>query len=575
MPEHLRRQREPRCATERRGNERMAQMNMIQALNSAMDIMMARDPSRGRARARTSATSAACSASPTACSASTASTACSTRRSPRAASSPPRSAWRVNGLRPVAEIQFADYIYPGVRPDRRASSRASAIAARASSRRRSRSARPAAAASAAARRIRRVPEAIFTHVVRHQGRDALEPLRREGPADRGDRGRRPGDLLRAEAHLQRPVRRRPEQARRALEHARRRARCPTATTPCRSARPRSCARARRSRSSPTARWCTCARPRRRASASTPRSSTCARWCRSTSTRSALGQARPAAASSRTRRRASPASARSSPRPSRKSASGTSRRPIQRVAGWDTPYPHAFEWEYFPGQARVADARCKAVMEASMSRYVFKMPDLGEGTVAAEVVAWHVKVGDLVKEDQIMAEVMTDKAAVEMPAPVTGRVLSITGAAGRDGRGRLRADRVRHGCGGCRGRRGRLQRRIRRPRSRSPPLLRLRRRRHRRAATVTAQSARPRPPSPAAARVMASPATRRTRTRGRASISRASQAPGPSGRITREDLRVRDCRARRTGRDAVTHRLGAALRSAHGHRGDQDHRRCAA
>ena len=51
----------------------------------------------------------------------------------------------------------------------------------------------------------------------------------------------------------------------------------------------------------------------------------------------------------------------------------------------------------------------------MSRYVFKMPDLGEGTVSAEVVAWHVKPGDLVQEDQVMCEVMTEKAAVEMPA----------------------------------------------------------------------------------------------------------------------------------------------------------------
>jgi 2-oxoisovalerate dehydrogenase E2 component (dihydrolipoyl transacylase) len=65
----------------------------------------------------------------------------------------------------------------------------------------------------------------------------------------------------------------------------------------------------------------------------------------------------------------------------------------------------------------------------MSRYVFKMPDLGEGTVEAEVVAWHVKVGDLVKEDQIMAEVMTDKAAVEVSSPVTGKVVSLTGAPG--------------------------------------------------------------------------------------------------------------------------------------------------
>jgi 2-oxoisovalerate dehydrogenase E2 component (dihydrolipoyl transacylase) len=65
----------------------------------------------------------------------------------------------------------------------------------------------------------------------------------------------------------------------------------------------------------------------------------------------------------------------------------------------------------------------------MTRYVFKMPDLGEGTVEAEVVAWHVKVGDFVTEDQVIAEVMTEKAAVELPSPVTGRVLSQTGAPG--------------------------------------------------------------------------------------------------------------------------------------------------
>jgi 2-oxoisovalerate dehydrogenase E2 component (dihydrolipoyl transacylase) len=65
----------------------------------------------------------------------------------------------------------------------------------------------------------------------------------------------------------------------------------------------------------------------------------------------------------------------------------------------------------------------------MSRFVFKMPDLGEGTVAAEVVEWKVKVGDAVKEDQIIAEVMTDKAAVEIPAPVSGRVVAITGQPG--------------------------------------------------------------------------------------------------------------------------------------------------
>jgi 2-oxoisovalerate dehydrogenase E2 component (dihydrolipoyl transacylase) len=65
----------------------------------------------------------------------------------------------------------------------------------------------------------------------------------------------------------------------------------------------------------------------------------------------------------------------------------------------------------------------------MSRYVFKMPDLGEGTVSAEVVEWKVKVGDTVAEDQVIAEVMTDKAAVEIPSPVAGRVVSITGQPG--------------------------------------------------------------------------------------------------------------------------------------------------
>jgi 2-oxoisovalerate dehydrogenase E2 component (dihydrolipoyl transacylase) len=65
----------------------------------------------------------------------------------------------------------------------------------------------------------------------------------------------------------------------------------------------------------------------------------------------------------------------------------------------------------------------------MSQYIFKMPDLGEGTVDAEIVAWHTKPGDAVTEDQLIVEVMTDKAAVEVPAPVSGRVVSITGAPG--------------------------------------------------------------------------------------------------------------------------------------------------
>ena len=65
----------------------------------------------------------------------------------------------------------------------------------------------------------------------------------------------------------------------------------------------------------------------------------------------------------------------------------------------------------------------------MSQFTFKMPDLGEGTVDAEIVTWHTKPGDMVSEDQLIVEVMTDKAAVEVPAPVSGRVISVTGSPG--------------------------------------------------------------------------------------------------------------------------------------------------
>ena len=65
----------------------------------------------------------------------------------------------------------------------------------------------------------------------------------------------------------------------------------------------------------------------------------------------------------------------------------------------------------------------------MSQFIFKMPDLGEGTVEAEIVAWHTRPGDTVEEDRVIVEVMTDKAAVEVPAPVSGRVLSIHGEPG--------------------------------------------------------------------------------------------------------------------------------------------------
>ncbi len=65
----------------------------------------------------------------------------------------------------------------------------------------------------------------------------------------------------------------------------------------------------------------------------------------------------------------------------------------------------------------------------MGHYIIKTPDIGEGIAEVELVAWHVKVGDTVKEDQTLADVMTDKATVEVPSPKSGVVVSLGGAVG--------------------------------------------------------------------------------------------------------------------------------------------------
>jgi 2-oxoisovalerate dehydrogenase E2 component (dihydrolipoyl transacylase) len=65
----------------------------------------------------------------------------------------------------------------------------------------------------------------------------------------------------------------------------------------------------------------------------------------------------------------------------------------------------------------------------MGRYVFKLPDVGEGTAEAEIVAWHVKIGEKISEDQHLVDVMTDKATVEMTSPVTGTIVSLHGTPG--------------------------------------------------------------------------------------------------------------------------------------------------
>ena len=65
----------------------------------------------------------------------------------------------------------------------------------------------------------------------------------------------------------------------------------------------------------------------------------------------------------------------------------------------------------------------------MGIHVIKMPDIGEGIAEVELVAWHVQPGDAVVEDQVLADVMTDKATVEIPSPVHGKVLSLGGKVG--------------------------------------------------------------------------------------------------------------------------------------------------
>jgi 2-oxoisovalerate dehydrogenase E2 component (dihydrolipoyl transacylase) len=65
----------------------------------------------------------------------------------------------------------------------------------------------------------------------------------------------------------------------------------------------------------------------------------------------------------------------------------------------------------------------------MSEYVFKLPDLGEGTVESEIGEWFIKVGDQVNEEDIVGTMMTDKAAVELSSPISGKVVKLAGEPG--------------------------------------------------------------------------------------------------------------------------------------------------
>src|SRR3970040_1172058 len=84
----------------------------------------------------------------------------------------------------------------------------------------------------------------------------------------------------------------------------------------------------------------------------------------------------------------------------------------------------------------ARARCACPAQSdgglSMAHYVFKLPDIGEGTAEATIAQWRVAIGDRIEEDQPLVDLETDKAIVEVPGPGSGKVLSLHGAAGDKG-----------------------------------------------------------------------------------------------------------------------------------------------
>ena len=168
----------------------------------------------------------------------------------------------------------------------------------------------------------------------------------------------------------------------------------------------------------------------------------------------------------------------------------------------------------------------------MTRFVMRVPDLGEGSVSAEVIAWKVAAGDTVREDAPLVELSTDKAVVEVPSPVSGVVVAVSGKPGDtlavgselavfEVEGALEGQGVPSAAPSARP---------------TPPAL----------TAPPARSVPAAPPVAAAslapatqdsllpARVMASPATRRRAAETGLDLARV-QGTGPGGRIVEADL----------------------------------------
>jgi 2-oxoisovalerate dehydrogenase E2 component (dihydrolipoyl transacylase) len=159
----------------------------------------------------------------------------------------------------------------------------------------------------------------------------------------------------------------------------------------------------------------------------------------------------------------------------------------------------------------------------VGEFIIKMPDVGEGVAEAEIVEWHVKTGDPVREDMVIAAVMTDKATVEIPSPVSGTVTWLAGEVGD--RIAVKAPLVRIETAGDVGKAqsvGISQARI--------------------ADATRTEIAKPAPPAPTAPVPTAAPAEKplaapsvRLFARESGVDLRQVQATGPAGRILREDI----------------------------------------
>lgn len=146
----------------------------------------------------------------------------------------------------------------------------------------------------------------------------------------------------------------------------------------------------------------------------------------------------------------------------------------------------------------------------MGRFIFKLPDVGEGTAEAEIVAWHVAVGDHVREDQQIVDVMTDKATVEMTSPVTGTIVALKGKPGE--MATVGAPLVEFELEGA----------VAKPAADEPP------------APAAVEAARVDEHIPAAAKVLAAPAVR-LRAADLGIDLGAVHGTGPAGRVTHGDL----------------------------------------